>query len=389
MDLKTKWRISGLFTLACGLAMIALWTKMDSYSPHVIYAESDPFVSAQLVSLQSVEQHLQKYWEPLRPPEVSTIRIPTGIFVQSLKFVSASEVNITGYIWQRYADGLDPAIVPGEGQAGFILPEQVDTGAEPVEAYRYTDPDNNDLTIGWYFESTLKQQFEYDIYPFDHKTVWVRLWSKDFSKNIVLVPDLQAYKKTGTNDVFGIEESIVLGTWERKDTFFNYRSYSYTTNFGVPYIGLEGFPELHYNMVINRRVQNALVTHLLPISLVAALLFGALLTFSRDPDLSNRHGFNTTGVIAACSALFFVVMIAHIQLREQFSGSGIVYMEYFYFVMYIMLVTVSVFAYVFAKQDTHQFGSLNAKDGVAFKLAYWPILLGSMTLITLFVVWLE
>ena len=320
---------------------------------------------------------------------MSTIRIPTGIFVQSLKFVSASEVNITGYIWQRYADNLDPAIVPGVGQAGFVLPEQVDTGAEPVEAYRYTDPDSNSLTIGWYFESTLKQQFEYDTYPFDHKMVWVRLWPRDFSKNIVLVPDFNAYRATGVNDVFGIEQSIVLGTWLRKDTFFNYRSYSYTTNFGVPYIGLEGFPELHYNVVINRRVQNALITHLLPVSLVAALLFGALLTFSRDPELSNRHGFNTTGVIAACSALFFVVMIAHIQLREQFSGSGIVYMEYFYFVMYIMLVTVSVFAYVFAKQDIHRFAILQAEDGVAFKLVYWPILLGSMTLVTMYEVWLK
>lgn len=28
--------------------------------------------------------------------------IPTGFFIQSLAFVTASDVNITGYIWQKY-----------------------------------------------------------------------------------------------------------------------------------------------------------------------------------------------------------------------------------------------------------------------------------------------
>ncbi len=31
------------------------------------------------------------------------IEIPTGIFIQSLKFESASEVNLTGYLWQKFS----------------------------------------------------------------------------------------------------------------------------------------------------------------------------------------------------------------------------------------------------------------------------------------------
>ena len=116
------------------------------------------------------------------------------------------------------------------------------------------------------------------------------------------------------------------------------------------------------------------------------MLFGALLTFTKNPELSNRHGFSTTGVIAASSALFFVVLIAHVQLREQFSSSGVVYMEYFYFLMYILLVIVSVSAYLFAKPDTEHLTFLHHDDGIMIKLTYWPFLLGTMTIITAYFV---
>jgi len=212
-----------------------------------------------------------------------------------------------------------------------------------VNGFHHLEPDVSRLTrsgsirgdgevIGWYFESTLRQPFQYDGYPFDHKTVWVRMWSNHFEKNVVLVPDFEAYQSTGLDDIFGIEEDIVLGTWERENTFFDYHLSSYGTNFGIQdYVGQAGFPELHYNFVIKRKFKNAFIVHLLPLFLVSALLFGALLTVSGNRELAMRHGFSTSGVIGTSSALFFVVLLAHIQLREQFAGTSVVYMEYFYF----------------------------------------------------------
>lgn len=53
------------------------------------------------------------------------------------------------------------------------------------------------------------------------------------------------------SDIFGIEENIVLGTWERKNTYFDYKLSNYDTNVGIDnYIGQEGFSELHYNFVV-------------------------------------------------------------------------------------------------------------------------------------------
>jgi hypothetical protein len=386
MTTRIQWNISNAISALLVAVLVFLWFQLNTYDPHSAEAQNAASTAAteQLVNEEAVHAYLEKGWNSHSDPSVGpTIELPTGIFIQSLKFFNSSDVNLTGYIWLRYSDDLPEGIKPKDDEVGFVLPEQVDTDREPRRAFRNYDSEERAETIGWYFEATLRQPFTYTTYPFDHKTVWARLWPKDFNKNVVLIPDFSAYDATGIHDIFGIEEKIVLGAWNRRDTFFSYRTYAYDTNFGIPYIGQNAFPELHYNFVIHRRFENALVVHLLPIFVVAALLFGALLTFSNEPGLAGRHGFSTASVIAACSALFFVVLIAHVQLREQFAGSRIVYVEQFYFLMYMLLVLASAFAYVFATRGAGRLGFLHRSDGLAVKLAYWPILFGSMVLITL------
>ncbi len=376
MKQSTLWLLSTAFSLFLIGLLVTLWVKMNQY--HV--------PPTQLVSEQSTQQYLEENWgdrnlfdsslEPLRT-------VKTGIFVQSLQFSNASQVHLTGYIWQRYQQGVDDDIKPKQGEIGFILPEQVDSTV-PKEIYRIRD--DNEEVIGWYFDATLRQSFDYGNYPFDHKTIWVRMWAKDFSKNIIFVPDFSAYQSTGLNDIFGIEKNIVLGTWNRENTFFDYHLSSYDTNFGVSnYVGQTGFPELHYNFVIKRKFENAFIVYLLPLFLVSMLLFAALLTVSKDSDLSDRHGFNTSGFIAASSTLFFVVMLAHIQLREEVAGSDIVYIEYFYIFMYMKLVLATANTYLFATQAAPWLRFIHYRDNLMPKLAYWPIALGSIVAITFYV----
>ena len=147
------------------------------------------------------------------------------------------------------------------------------------------------------------------------------------------------------DDIFGIEETIVLGAWERRNIFFDYLPSSYSTNFGIAdYVGQRDFPELRFGFEIHRKFVDAFIVHLLPLLMVAALLYGTLLTIADDPELSKRLGFSESGVIGSCSVLFFVVLLAHVQLRGQFAGSVIVYVEYFYFLMYGLLVAGCTYA---------------------------------------------
>jgi hypothetical protein len=380
MKQATWWWVSIAVSAILVAVLVQLWSLMNRY-------EIEP---VQLVSEQAVDAYLAENRQASHQGGTEDLipftRIPTGIFIQSLKFFNSIEVNLTGYIWQRYTNGINDAIKPGKGEVGFILPEQVGTGTAPREIYRIQQGDEE--VIGWYFEATLRQPFEYFFYPFDHKTVWVRLWPKDFAGSTVLVPDFQAYRATGPEDVFGIENEIVLGAWERENTYFDFKPTCYDTNFGINgYVGQEGFPELYYNFVINRKSGDAFIMHLLPLFLVATLLFSALLTVTAKPDLAETHGFNTSGVLGTCSVLFFVVLLAQIQLRGQFAGSAIVYMEYFYFLMYAVLVVVAANTYIFSMRAAPQLKFVHYADNFIPKLLYWPVLLLCMIAVTTYVLW--
>jgi hypothetical protein len=373
----TWWWLSAAISTFLIIVLINLWVQMNEY-------DVEP---TQIVNAQAANDYLKSNWEDRlsrsAPQTEPTTKIKTGIFIQSLKFFDSTEVNLAGYIWQRYKDGEHDDIKPSASEVGFVLPEQVNTGddIEPREVYRVRDGDEE--VIGWYFEATLRQPFDYLDYPFDHKTVWVRMWPKEFSRNIVLVPDFDAYKSTGLDDIFGIEKSIVLGTWMRQNTFFDYKLSSYGTNFGIAdYIGQEDFPELHYNFVVKRKFENAFIIYLLPLFLVATLLFSALLTVSTNDKLSNRLGFNVSGFIGACSALFFVVMLAHIQLREQFPGSATVYIEYFYILMYALLVVATANTYLFSTNTGKWCKVIHYNDNIIAKVAYWPVVLSCLIIIT-------
>ncbi len=377
MKNTTWWWLSAAVSAILITVLINLWIQMNAY--HV-----EP---TQLINEKATTEFLKNNWEN-RPENLSepTIKIKTGIFIQSLQFSNSTEVNLTGYIWQRYTDEQRQAINLEPSDVGFILPEQVNSGSdiEPREVYRIRNGDEE--VIGWYFEATLRQPFNYDLYPFDHKTVWVRMWPKDFSRNIVLVPDFEAYKSTGLSDIFGIESDIVLGTWERKNTYFDYKLSSYNTDFGIAnFIGQDGFPELNYNFVLKRKFENAFIIHMLPLFLVATLLFAALLTVTEDEKLSGKLGFNTSGFIGASSALFFVVLLAHIQLRRQFAGTGIVYIEYFYIVMYALLVIATANSYLFSVRAKFCRSVILYSDNIIIKAAYWPVVFASLVLITLWV----
>lgn len=363
---RAIWSISGVVSLFLIFLLFELWVDKNQQ-------ENDP---TQLPDAASVQDYLEKNW-----PD-SNLQIKTGIFIQSLQFVGASDVELSGYVWQHYQDGIHDSIKPAPGEVGFVLPESVNAAGDGVqEAYRIRQGDG--VVIGWYFEQTVRQTFDYAEYPFDHKVVWVRLWPKDFSKNIVLVPDLKSYARTGPEDVFGIEELIVLGTWERENTFFDYKTADYDTTFGITeYIGQKGFPELHYNVVIRRKFENAFIVYMIPLFVVTTLLFGAVMTVTRKEGLMERHGANTANVIGTCSVLFFVVLLAHVQLREGFAGSAVVYMEYFYFMMYFLLLAVSINTYLFAVDPVPGLRIIHYKDNLIPKAAFWPVVLGLMVAIT-------
>ena len=342
----------------------------------------------QLTTQAEVDQALKG--DPTATP--SRLLIPTGLFVLSFDFVKANEANVTGYVWQRHRiDQLAPdddKSSPGKTRAGVLFPEQVgSTNTQLQEQYRREQLNaagERELVIGWYFDVTVRQTFNYAKYPLDRHDVWLRMWPKDFDKDVVLVPDLASYDKTGRRDQFGYDHDIVPGAWKIEDTFFSFKRKCYDTNFGIQrYQGQTNFPELHFNLTLARLFENAFVVALVPLLSVLVLLFAVLVMSTGDEAKASKLGFSASGAIGASSGLLFVVMLAHVSLRKEFSTTGLVYLEYFYLISYLAVLAVSVNIYLFsAGLRSRWLDRLHRDDNLIPKLAFWPLVLLLLAIVT-------
>ncbi|HEY5718259.1 MAG TPA: hypothetical protein VIS52_07150, partial [Motiliproteus sp.] len=254
------------------------------------------------------------------------------------------------------------------------------------EAYRqHGTQDGIDYElIGWYFDVTVRQSFDYGNYPLDFLTVWLRLWSQEMAEDerVMFVPDFAAYADSG-KATFGLDQDIVQGEWLIDETFFSFNGIPYDTDFGFfTQVQETRYSEFFINIGMQRKFLNAFVINLVPLLIVALLLFAQLMTVTAREPLAGRFDFSAGSAIATCSALFFVVLLAHIQVRQQFASSGLVYIEYFYLVMYGIILFAALNAYLFARDQEERVHFITWRDNLLPKLAFWPTLLGAMALIS-------
>ena len=299
-------------------------------------------------------------------------QIKNGIFVRTMRFGTANDVTLTGTIWQRYDSSLK------EFTPGFTFPNA--ETLETKESYHTTEGALE--VIGWDFKTTLRVPFEGSFkYPFDRGMVRVRIASKGFNKNIVLVPDLAAYQLMVPTSLPGTDKSLVLPGWNLISTYFIYTPVSAGTNFGMG-SALEQAKgqELGFTMIAQRNFLDPFVSSVLPIIVVASLLFGMLVAGSKQSAKIAATGFKATDVLRASVSLLFPVLLAQVNMRTKIGSSNIIYIEYFYFVLYTAILGVSANALLFTLKG-HGFS--NYRDNIIPKLVFWPYLLGAFFVITL------
>ena len=108
-----------------------------------------------------------------------------------------------------------------------------------------------------------------------------------------------------------------------------------------------------------------------------------LLPFTIDKKDGEIKEGGSLNIIQASAGFFFILLLAHIQLRNSIETPGITYIELYYFVMYFMLTLMSAAVLLFLK--TNKYPILEYKHNLIFKISYWPILLLSIYLITFFI----
>ena len=368
MNHRTWWVVSCAISLVALVILAVVWYwEVNAYEPNphevTTQAEVDAEIKEHLTEEEIEDRHI----------------IPTGVFLQSFVFLNSNDIHVSGYVWQKY-----PKDYPEEAERGVLFPEQIsDLSPNTKEAYRKELEDGSEL-IGWYFDIDLRQNFTYSKYPLDTHNLWIRLWHADFNHKAILVPDLEAYAATGKQDTFGLDQEIVTQGWDLKETYYSYKPIDYDHTFGYEAYdpAVSSSLELHFNLAVHRKFRDAFIVELVPLFVVAALLFGVVMMITNDEAKVSKFGLDTSGAIGTCSALFFVVMLAHIRIREFFPGEGIVYMEFFYLTTYMFILLVALNSYLFSYGNSVGPDIIHYKDNIVVKIAFWPVYLSIMAVLT-------
>lgn len=356
---SAAWSLALLAALTVAWYFIATSELQDRWHGTLVTtpAEADAYLAAQL------------------PADANPIRIPTGVLVQSMEFLSGDNVQVTGYIWQRY--GPD---VPEELQRGVVLPEAVKEAYDAKEAYRYEE--NGVETVGWYFYATVREAFEYAEYPFDEQNLWLRLWPREMSGNVVLVPDFGSYPTLDPSTLPGIESEFVYTGWSPDYSGFTYSVQPAGTSLGIGDASDEqGLPELYFNFILDRDFAGPFVEHLVFAIAVSFLLFGLLTLTTDDENLKARFQLSTAGVLGAASGLLFAVILKHNQLRGVVGNRGVSYIEAIPVLLYGVIIVVVLNAILLAAPVKPKV--IAHRNNLLPVLAYWPILLGLHLAVTL------
>ncbi len=379
VHLRNSWVASLVSSFILLFGVIGIWSIVTSvgFSHRFSKEALNPF-AAMSTATRAVDdyeddfksstdiQQRQRYYDSLFTARYhsSPTFIPTGLFIQSIEYESANNVSVTGYVWQKYSPA-DSAIA----KRGVVFPEAIDVDFK--EAYRDTLEGNVEL-IGWYFNGVIRENFNHMKYPFDSDDFWIRLWHKEFTENIILMPDYESYGcHLARKSLPGIENDFVVGEWQPVSSYFSMREQSYNSSMGFgaeSFYRKDAFPELFFNVKLNRIYSNAFISHLIPLFIVAALLFLILMIDTKEKSFA-----------LTASGLFFVLLFDHIGLREDLAANGIVYLEYFYFILYFTILFTSLTTYLYAIDSTLKV--IQYKNKKIPKLLFFPV-----TFMALFVV---
>lgn len=248
-----------------------------------------------------------------------------------------------------------------------------------INEYRQTDSipifidGRSAILCRWVFDIDMPQKFSHSLFPFGKNELRLPLWSVDLDDNTVIIPDLEAERQTYPDICPGLGNNFAINGWNILSSYYSYTLESYLSNFGNSDMrGINRFPELTFNVPISRKFFDSLVCKIIPILIILVLLF-TILFVRKDDD-----GFNN---VIGCSGLFFVLVFDHINLRESVLSDRIMYLEYCYFLTYLLLLLITVTSFRI-ENDSPVSKYLRMTDKL-LKHYFWVIFFGFMAMTTI------
>lgn len=363
------WTLSFLTSIVIVVMICVEWYLTMNYS----YTENDnQAVVTNETALNRLINIENRKALQLRNPQ--PIIIPTGLYIREIQFTSSYNVNISGVVWQQYADSLK-----GKVSQQFFFP-QISPHAEGLYINKLSQEQKDGYKLITYdFRGTFLLDFDYSPYPFDFRLISLKLGHPNKDLPIILVPDLNSYKIINKLAIPGVNKEISMPDSKIEASYFGYQMKKFNASFGHESFSKRGeIPILNFNILLSRVFINAFVTNIIPIFVVALMVYFVVYTSSKK---RTRSGFSSFGVVESSAAFFFVLLLAHIDLRKTVNTPIITYMESYYFIMYFLLAVVVFNVVMFTRKDNFLF--FEYKDNLIIKLLFWPLFLGMCLIITL------
>lgn len=216
------------------------------------------------------------------------------------------------------------------------------------------------ITQTWKFTSDIRQPFDYASFPFDMEEIKIQIQGKKQLLDKTLVPKFSAYHDMAPASLPGINQnSLELSGWQSKQSYFSYQL-----------IKAKKQSILEFNLVVKRDITGPIITHFLPLIMVSCLAFCTLLLWTKNETKITLWGFSSATILEQCAALFFILVISHISLRDELEAKGMIFLEYFYFATYTQIIFVAVAAIIYTSDIP--FRILDFKEGLIIKMLYWP-----------------
>ena len=366
-DLREYWQSVTLFTTLSVMTIAVVWYIQLSMPGNPNAGAFPIRDDTSLAHSLDLDKHFyfkgQDLDEVADPPNVAL-----GVRVDTMSFTDQGKLKLVGLVWLKNVDCSWP-----KKSKNCVDLDKVRLEIPTAESLDMSVYSKEPGSVTWRFTMDIDFPLSAAVYPFERGIIPIRFTSAGYNNSYRLVPDLSAYGMMNPQTKPGLAEDLDLPGWQLFSSYFTYQGWLNTAKYnnGDPLYDGQ-LTELYYNIEAGRRFLNPFIADMVPIIVITALLFLVLMTMTRDEQKMNELGFNASAMLGYCSGLFFVLIVAHVYLREKLDIDTIAYIEYFYFTMYFVILSLSAAALLF----TSRFAQARAvaRDGVMLKLLFWPVI---------------
>ncbi len=371
-ETKEYWHLVKTFSVLSVIAIGMIWSiKLSMPHPN----ENSEYQLKDKTGLaHAIAQKKHQYQTSLVHSNIADIpAISLGLRVDSMS-INDGGVNLIGLVWLKNTDCLTSA-QQGQQKQSSTCPALEDIELEFPEAEQIeltphiTQPNN----LVKRFSLQVDFSIDSSIYPFERGVIPLRITTAGYNNPYRLVPDFNAYGMMNPSTKPGLSEKLSLKGWRLHQSYFSFQPWLNTAKYSQGNALYDGeLMELYFNIEVGRKFLNPFIADMVPIIVITALLFLVLMTMTKNEQHMNELGFNASTVLGYCSGLFFVLIVAHVYLREKLNIDSIAYIELFYFMMYFVILSISASAILFSSRFEQPF--MAYEDGVVVKILFWPVI---------------